>query len=227
MISIDKDVLIYDILDKLSIRELLNLFATNKELKNKYLPYFKEKIEDYQEDLRYRKEIAIPKHRQNFEKLEQIAKGIKQEPLIYLSDDLSSFMGLSYLPEYGNLKIYNERLLQLWWQIYISQLLGHLVTINEVFRLDDEMADLIQIPRGTNLSLFDFLEELRDFYDFIPIARASDEPGLRKIPQQYIEALANEYRELLNILIFISQQNVRQNTYPTIMTNPPTYEVLA
>ena len=226
MITIDKDVLIYDILDKLSIQDLIHVLSTNKELRNKYLPYFQEKIEDYKEDYRYRREVAIPRQMQNFERFERIAQSFRRELLIMLDDELSSFMGLNHMPEFDNLKIYDLYLLHLWWQIYISLILGHLVTGDEVFRLTDDIADLIQVPRGTNLSFHDFLRELRNFYHRIPFTRAADEYGINEIPEDVLEALVNERRELSNILIFISQQNVRENRYPAVMNNPPTFDLL-
>lgn len=199
MIIIDKEVLIYEILGKLSIQDLIHFLSTNKELRDKYLPYFQEKIKDYEEDLRYRREVAIPLQTQNFEKLQQIAQYFRTQPLIALSDDLSGFMGLNHIPEYDNSKVYNEYLLKLWWKIYISQMIGHLVTEDELFRLNDEMADLIQVPRGTNLSFSDFLFELRDLYDYIRTARAADEYGIRN-PSYFIGALVNEYSELKDLL---------------------------
>lgn len=201
MISIDKDTLIYDILDKLTIPDLLRFLSTNKELREKYLPYFQEKIDDYQENLKYRKEVAIPKQIENFQRYQTIAQRIKQEPLIFLSDELSSFMGLNHIPTYDNFKIYNQHLLRLWWTIYISQTIGHLVTMNELFRLTDEISDLIQVPKGTTLSFSDFLQELRDLYDYIP-PRTNNKPRIINIPDSVIEALVNEYGELQNILFW-------------------------
>ena len=67
LIAIDKNVLVNDILDQLEVPDLLHFFTTNKELKEKYLAHFQEKIEDYREDLRHQTEIAILKQQAKFD----------------------------------------------------------------------------------------------------------------------------------------------------------------
>ena len=69
--------------------------------------------------------------------------------------------------------------------------------------------------------MYRFFLQLLNLYYSIPFARTGDEYGIREIPGQVLETLTNERRELVT-----AQQNLRENRYPDIMNNPPTFDWL-
>ena len=215
-ILINRDVLVYDILDKFSVPELLKFLAANKALKEKLLPYLQEKIDDYAEDLKHRREVAKPKRMENIESLYEIAD-IMNYPIYIIHKTLVDFMEIGHMPRVEGDILYNRGLLDLWWEIYISQTVGHLVKGDDMIRLNNEMAQLIFFPVGASMMVIEFISQLAYLYAHrSTVARATDEPG---IPQNMMDrilfAFAEEYRELTNILTFLTQQNVKEGTLPS------------
>lgn len=117
LVSIHTDVLI-DILDQLEVPDLLHFFTTNKELKEKYQSHFQEKIEDYQEDLRHRKEVAIPKQQANFDQFARKIDLYLGYVLIGIPNNIASFMGIGHMPKYRRYTLYTDQLLNFWWTGY-------------------------------------------------------------------------------------------------------------
>lgn len=166
MISLNQDVLINEILNKLSIPDLLHFFETNKELKDKYLPYFQEEIDDYQEYLQYRKSVIIPHLIKRFPRNEstvsfRIGAG---RNFLGISNRLANFMGIQHMPSFNELKIYTFNLLLLWWELYFSNIFDHSLTNLEIFTLPDDVAQLIQKPIGTSMNLISLIFRLIDLY---------------------------------------------------------------
>lgn len=224
-ILINQDVFIYDILDKLSIPDLLRFFATNKELKQKLYPYFQEKIDDYAEDLEYRNQVAKPTRVRNIESLQTSADNMRNYPILIIDKVLANFMGITDVFNYRGISLYNSRLLILWWIIYISRVVGHLVKQDDIVPINHEMAQLISRPVGTSMRGGEFLHDLEFFHTGrIGVARSVDEVG---IPINMIDEImfrfAVEYRELLTIYILLTQQNVKEGTLPGGFSNLAQY----
>ena len=203
---------------------MLKFLAANKELKEKLLPYLQEKIDDYEEDLRHRREVARPKRMENIESLYKIAD-IMNYPIYIIDKTLVDFMEIGHMPRFEGDILYNRGLLDLWWKIYISQTVGHLVKDDDMIRLNNEMAQLIRFPVGASMMVVEFISQLAYLYAHrINVARAADEPGITpNMIERILFAFAEEYRELTNILIFLTQQNVKDNTLPSGYSDPAQY----
>ena len=216
-ILINRDVLVFDILDKLPVPALLNFLAANKALKERLLPYLQEKIDDYAEYLKHRREVAKPKRMENIESLYATANILRNYQIYIIDKTLVDFMEIGHMPRIEGDILYNAKLLNYWWKIYISQLVGYLVKEDDQIRLNNEMAHLILFPTGVTMTVNEFLQQLLYRYAHaIDVVRAADELG---IPSNMIErimfAFAEEYRELFNAVIFLTQQNVKDNTLPS------------
>ena len=127
LVQIPKDVFVQEILDKLSVQDLMHILTTNKELE-KYLEVFAEKFADHQEDLRHRREIAGPKYIRNVEYNQEFLRQIKGPKAniapfgtLALDDQLAQSMDLEYseLPRMRGKILYFRSGLIRWWQIYV------------------------------------------------------------------------------------------------------------
>ena len=202
LIQIPQDVLIHDILDQLEIPDLIHILTTNKELRNRYLNIFEEKIEDYREDLRHRKEVVIPKYMQKIEnyqarlgRLRGPNEDVEPGGIRVLDERLAKSMSVDNLglPKFNGKTLYYLGALYLWWQIYVRDNgLIHFMSNNEVetIRIDDLMSSLVNIPSGTITRFDNFIVNLR-----IAHSRAFSGP----LSNQDLVALDLELEELAEI----------------------------
>ena len=191
LVSIHKDVLV-DILDKLSIPDLLNFLATNKALKDKHYPDFREKIKDYQDDLRYQKEVAIPKQITRFEKFAEDFAQHDHGRFIIIAKKLAQFVGVEHMCTYDQDTLYTASLLSIWWLTYF----GDLINPQSIITIDDQVANLTGIAPGTRMTYDQFMDIIAGLFVIAQIA--PDVP----IPDEIMVEMTNELHELLDMDAF-------------------------
>ena len=206
LIQIPQDVLIHDILDQLEIPDLIHILTTNRELGDKYLPIFEEKIEDYREDLRHRREVAGPKYIQNLEQNQQYLARLRSQNelqgvagIIALNDQLAQSMSVENLglPKLRGRILYSQSGLIRWWQIYVrdNNLINSTTTyvINQKTRtrndimVDNLISNLLNLPVGTIINFSRLTQELLTNHTELIREPVSD---------QVLYALNREMREL-------------------------------
>lgn len=204
-IPISKDVL-FSILDLLSVPDLLQFLSTNSQIKSQLSPYFAEKIDDYHEDLKYRRGPARQRTQNKFElfsKYSDSAYGF-----ILLHPNLSYFMGLNHMPKYNNQTIYTYYLLIIWLNVYAVNLTGECDITNVHIPIDVDLSRLIGMTTGTTISFNNLVNIIvLNLIDQIGFARNTDVYG---IPMEdsliIIQSLAEENNELLSIIRFQDEE---------------------
>ena len=200
LLSLHRDVLIY-ILDKLEEPELLNMFKSNKELKDKYCPYFSEKIKDYQEYLKYQKEVAIPKKKDKLDFFMEVVQLRSDDELIGIPNVIAQFMGLGHMPKDGEYTIYTKQFLLFWFLIYFSNQESKSLDYSNVITINDEIANLIGEVSGTNMTL---REVIVIFY-----SRMIRIGPNKLLSDSDIIQFANEHCELMNLISFVRKRFFR------------------
>ena len=153
-----------EIMKRLPITDLRNLLTSNKRLYHTYMPKFSEDIEDFKEDLRYRREVAGPKYIERIERLHvYIHDYIKDESeCIVINDQLVRIMNLEHMPKINGQTVFCENTLSFWWLTYIID--NRLVNVKVapytngntlMVTLDNLIADLVKLPLGSQISFFD------------------------------------------------------------------------
>lgn len=199
LVSIHPDVLL-DILDHLSVPDLLNLFATNKEFKDTYYPYFFERINDHHQDHRDRKRISLIKQKKNFNDLTKIVESTRQANIIGIPKDLSRFMSLSHMPEMWENTFYTEELFRLWWLIYFCNQVGNIVSSQTQIPINEEIAQLTRLALGT-------IKKFNEIYRILANLCKLLTPYERLfITDQMRIQLAQEHRELGNLVAFLMKK---------------------
>ncbi len=171
LVQIPRDVLIHDLLDQLSVPDLVQILTTNKELE-KYLDIFVEKIEDYREDLRHRREVARPKYIENIERNQQNVATYKRQNdlngvagIIALDDQLAQSMDVESLglPRLRGQILYPQSGLIKWWLIYVRDnnlIHSSSIPARQIIIVDDLISSLLNIPVGSNINFATIIQQL-------------------------------------------------------------------
>lgn len=215
--GLPQDVLI-EMMDYLSIPDLLQFLSTNSELKRRLYPYFAKKIDIHHEYLKYLNTIVRQKTQNKLEYLYNMVE--KNSQLILVDRILSDFMGLNHMYEYDSRKIYSEYLLRLWVANYVINLTGNFDLLNIQFPVTNEIAKLIHDTIGLNIgfnisyiAIIDFIyANLIEPVDFLP------ESNMHDINKDYIfQSLGEESIELLAIMRLLYEKGRKGNVYPAYL----------
>ncbi len=162
-ILINRDVLIWNILDILPVPDLINFIKTNSQISEELLTYFNDKIENYQYDLEINK-IAIITFLKNFDNMANV-HSFKNSAvqLISLNKELSDLMHIDHLPKYNNRVLYTHYALYMWWQIYFFDKIGYLVDNRDKIMISKKLARYINYP-SQQLLFGQLVNIFRDFF---------------------------------------------------------------
>ncbi len=201
LVQIPQDVLVYEILNKLAVPDLIHVLKSNKNLQ-KYNSVFEEKIEDYQDDLKYRKSVAGPKYIENVEagydyltklsNLNQMHSAVGAAGIRTLDNKLAQSMDVesSGLPRLRGQILYPQRALVIWWLIYVrdNNLIHSSSTpLSVVIIADNIISNLINIPLGSTINFDKLINKLLIHHTQLVKEKVSD---------SVLYALNQEIREL-------------------------------
>lgn len=223
LISIERDVLINDILDQLSVPDLIHVLESDKTLYSKYAALFEDKIEDY----RHRKQEAIPKYMANIERMQQKIgeidasygpqrKMVRMDVTI-IDPQLSRIMGIEHLPQINKVTVastgprlqigtlYNHTALEVWLTIYME--MNNLNRPGDNILINEELATL------TGLHV-DYIYNRYRVYDSILYQHT--QPALFAPSPEQIAAIQQEYLDLLDIYNNEPLRKSTQARYPSV-----------
>lgn len=236
LISLPQEVLV-QLLDMLSVPDLLKFLSTNLELKSSLMPFFSEKIEDYQEDLRYREGPVKEITKKRISNLMRFSSRISV--LVLVDPILSNFMSINHMPFLRGKTIYSSRLISTWFYLYIMIFTGQCDLENMLVPINDELSELIQVPVGTLIDVEELISLIKErftqylfnpyrtnligslVFDTTIIYDKLSEYGISELDQTIImQSLSEEENELNNILRLIDEKCIEQGLYPTDALKP-------
>ena len=195
IIQIHQDVLINDILDKLSIPDLIHVLESEKSMYDKFYPVFADKINYY----KYQKQVASPKYMEYIEhekkRINAIASIYEKNrlslDLLILSPQLASFMNVNHLPQLQGGTLYMADALELWIKIYAK--INGLNTLPDKITINKELENITGYRDGEVKNYNEILTNLYQQRQVSPVY-------LRPAPSQMqIAAIINELANLEDI----------------------------
>lgn len=204
-IPIDRNVLIYNILDRLDVPDLIKFLTTNSKSKELLSTLFADNIKDYYEELQYSRDQARQKTHERLQVMSSYCPNITRQ-IILLSPQLSRFMGVNYMPKNNGQVLYTIELLEIWWLVYLSKISGINVGLNEnSVPVTVEFSSLINVAVGSLVTVENTVHHLRQLYTFINVPNLSVET---------IQYFIEEYHDLHNNLKLFLNQELKNRNYP-------------